>query len=126
MTAIEHLRKLVNFGFDAGGTHFDWCRYCDKFIGVEPDPLNPHAPDCPWVAAKRWVEEQALRQSRSAVGAAAATAGIAGGLPHHHRGWHDNHCDRARGKGELERTANLLIGNQPVGHDRTVGFEGAR
>jgi hypothetical protein len=45
--AIEHLRKLV-----AIDPTSDECLYCREFSG------DPHSPDCPWLAAKAWLQEQ--------------------------------------------------------------------
>ena len=59
MTAIEHLRRLV--AKDPTGDCDPGCPYCDRmyhpdFSNEPRTELSGHAPDCPWVEAKEWVE----------------------------------------------------------------------
>lgn len=59
MTALDHLRKLLaetpEHISDEGG-----CRYCDcgyvRGCPLDKTPALDHTPDCPWVAAKAFLE----------------------------------------------------------------------
>jgi hypothetical protein len=66
MTAVEHLRALIGNGAepmtaDSPTDTGSWvCFFCDGVYEycTRPDRYEPHhAPDCPWLAAKRFVEE---------------------------------------------------------------------
>jgi prepilin-type N-terminal cleavage/methylation domain-containing protein len=51
MTALDYLRKLTEIGpFEPSEFHLPCCHFCRE--------LGLHTPDCPWVAAKGFVEEQ--------------------------------------------------------------------
>lgn len=60
MTAIELLRRLANSWIGSKGMHDDpCCFYCRENATFDDDERWQcnHKPDCPWLAAKRFVEE---------------------------------------------------------------------
>ncbi len=63
MTALDHLRKLISEEpiYQSGRKLLE-CIYCD----YEHESEATHAPDCPWVAAKAFVEDLDRRTDENA------------------------------------------------------------
>lgn len=54
MTALDHLRKLLAKGPIVEGSAWDYCFWCEAEFPND----TAHAPNCPWLAAKGFIEDQ--------------------------------------------------------------------
>ena len=63
MTALDHLKTLLELGCRVAADYGDWCFFCNSGYWDYADyyggtPIEKHEPNCPYVAAKKFVEAQ--------------------------------------------------------------------
>jgi hypothetical protein len=58
LTYLDHLRNLLECDLENNGC----CHFCGKENGASAT-IKKHDPDCPWVAAKTFVEDKNRRIS---------------------------------------------------------------